>query len=386
MKTASIYKITNTKNDDIYVGSTVQPLKSSFKSHKSNANLNKTGKLYDCMRENGVENFAIELIEEFEATSKENIGEKAMEYYKTIEPTLNERAPQISLGATFGRVYKLYNKLDRSYFYIGSTTESINTRLIKHKSASTNGTTPIYTFMREIGKDNFSADLIEDDVPFDNLIARENYWIQELIPPLNTHTFLTRTEQERDKAKYERNKEAIKKRVNDRRIVMRDEINAQKREHYAENREEILAKQRTQEYKDNANKLRNERKARERLERHALEEKQYLEKQQALADQRALGNLDESTMTSCSIYKITNTVTDDIYVGSTTQKLSGIFKVHKSKAKTQSDSSNKLHKLMQEHGSENFSVHLVEDFKFENKREIPIKERIICAELKPSLN
>lgn len=386
MKSARIYKITNTKNDDIYVGSTMQSLKTSFKSHRSNANLNKTGRLYDFMRENGVENFSIELIEEFEAISKEKIAEKTSEYRKTLNPTLNERAQRVLPDVKVGRVYKLYNILDKKSFYIGSTTESINKRLANHKYASTKGTTPIYTFMRETGKDNFSAELIEDDVPIDSLIARENHWIQELNPPLNTHTFLMRTEQERDKAKYERNKEAIKKRVNDRRIVMRDEINAQKREHYAENREEILEKQRTQEYKDHANKLRNERKARERLERHAFEEKQYLEKQQSLAEQRGLGNLDESTMTSCSIYKITNTVTDDIYIGSTTQKLSDIFKVHKSKAKTQSDSSNKLHKLMQEHGSENFSVHLVEDFKFENKREIPIKERIICAELKPSLN
>ena len=49
---AYIYKIINEKTDDIYIGST-NNLKNRFKSHKSNARLNKDGKLYDCMREYG---------------------------------------------------------------------------------------------------------------------------------------------------------------------------------------------------------------------------------------------------------------------------------------------------------------------------------------------
>ena len=63
------------------------------------------------------------------------------------------------------------------------------------------------------------------------------------------------------------NKEKIKKRVNERRIIKRDEINAQKREHYAKNKETILSKQKTQEYKDNANKIRRERRARKKIEK-----------------------------------------------------------------------------------------------------------------------
>ena len=119
--------------------------------------------------------------------------------------------------------------------------------------------------MREKGRDNFSIELVEDNIETENLIIRENYWLQELKPPLNKNIFLTRTEKERDKAKYEKNKESIKKRVSDRREIKRDEINTQKREHYAKNKETILTKQKTQEYKDNANKIRRERRARERL-------------------------------------------------------------------------------------------------------------------------
>jgi hypothetical protein len=41
MKKAQIYKISNTKTDGIYVGSTIQRLKDRFKAHRSNAKLNK---------------------------------------------------------------------------------------------------------------------------------------------------------------------------------------------------------------------------------------------------------------------------------------------------------------------------------------------------------
>ena len=59
----------------------------------------------------------------------------------------------------------------------------------------------------------------------------------------------------------------IKKRVNDRRKLKRDEINEKKREYYAKNREKILDKQKTQEYRDNANKLRRERRIKKKLEK-----------------------------------------------------------------------------------------------------------------------
>ena len=175
------------------------------------------------------------------------------------------KTPNIISHRDVGRIYKVFYSLDSSQFYIGSTVKEIFARLRDHQSASTKGKTPLYTYMREKGRDNFSIELVEDNIETENLIIRENYWLQELKPPLNKNIFLTRTEKERDKAKYEKNKESIKKRVSDRREIKRDEINTQKREHYAKNKETILTKQKTQEYKDNANKIRRERRARERL-------------------------------------------------------------------------------------------------------------------------
>ena len=266
MKKAQIYKISNTKTVDIYIGSTIQTLKLRFKAHRSNAKLNKNGKLYDCIRENGIECFNIELLEEFDYTIKQDSGIKEKEYYEKLKPSLNMICPTVASHVKYGRIYKLFNKLKVEDFYIGSTIKTINIRLSHHKSVSNKGTTPIYTYMREVGKDNFEIELVEDNVLITDLIVRENHWIQELKPILNTHIFLCRTEQERDAAKYEKNKERVKKRVNERRIIKRDEINAQKREHYYKNKERILKKQSTREYRDNANKLRRERLARKKLE------------------------------------------------------------------------------------------------------------------------
>ena len=266
MKKARIYKISNTKTDDIYVGSTIQTIKNRFKSHRSNAKLNSNGKLYDLIRKNGIECFKIEILEEFDYTIKQDVGIKEKEYYERLKPSLNMVAPAVANVVKYGRIYKLFNKLKVEDFYIGSTIKTINKRLVDHKSASNNGSTPIYTYMRGIGKDNFEIELVEDNILIADLIIRENHWLQELKPPLNKNLFLCRTEQERDAAKYQKNKEQVKKRVSDRRIIKRDEINAQKREHYRKNREQILAKQSTQEYKDNANKVRRERLARKKLE------------------------------------------------------------------------------------------------------------------------
>ena len=84
MKKAYIYKITNTKTDDIYIGSTIQTIKNRFKAHKSNAKNKKNTLLYECMRENGIENFNVELLEEFSLSNKEEIGIKEKEKWISL--------------------------------------------------------------------------------------------------------------------------------------------------------------------------------------------------------------------------------------------------------------------------------------------------------------
>ena len=45
--------------------------------------------------------------------------------------------------------------------FIGSTEKEINSRLSDHKSASKNGSTPFYNFMKENGRDNFINKILD---------------------------------------------------------------------------------------------------------------------------------------------------------------------------------------------------------------------------------
>lgn len=234
-----IYKISTSKSSEVYIGSTIQTLKNRFKAHRSNARIGKKGKLYDHMRLHGIDNFTIESIEECEVGTMEDLGKKETDYFNSINPQLNMKAPNIVEERPTGTIYKLVYHPDPQLFYIGSTIKTILDRLCDHRSAALYGTTPLYTFMRENGRDDFRIESVEDNVPVGDLITRENHWIHELRPPLNKNTELCISVQERDRRKYIKNREKRLQQVHHRLQVKRDEINAQKRVHYQANREAI---------------------------------------------------------------------------------------------------------------------------------------------------
>lgn len=215
---AYIYKISSEKTSDFYIGSTIQDLKNRFKTHRSNAKLGHTKKLYDCMREHSIENFVIEMLEEFEIDNKRDpkLGEKELEYYNKLNPSLNMISPKILKIRSIGRVYCVSFIEDKTMFYIGSTERHIKHRLSCHKSASIKGVTPFYQFMKEKGNENFEINCLEDNIPIEQLIIRENYWISHLKPPLNKNINLCLTEKERDRLKYIKNREKRLKQVSER--------------------------------------------------------------------------------------------------------------------------------------------------------------------------
>ena len=86
------------------------------------------------------------------------------------------------------------------------------------------------------------------------------------------------------------------------------------------------------------------------------------------------------------IYKITNTVTDDIYVGSTIHPLSRRFSDHKCFAKKEICRNIKLYKLMNDLGLDKFSIVLIEDFPCETKTELCRREGYFIYTLNTSLN
>ena len=85
------------------------------------------------------------------------------------------------------------------------------------------------------------------------------------------------------------------------------------------------------------------------------------------------------------IYQILNSVTDDVYIGSTTQSLCNRMKEHRSKSKKQIVLS-RIYKAIQEHGIENFYIELIEKFPCTTKEELCAREGYHIRKEKSSLN
>ena len=87
---AKVYCIKNYINNEIYVGSTCQPLSKRMAKHRSsmNAEAKKDRKLYQEMRKIGVEHFYIELLEEVKCNNIEQLRMKEGKYITQIG-TLN---------------------------------------------------------------------------------------------------------------------------------------------------------------------------------------------------------------------------------------------------------------------------------------------------------
>ena len=81
-----------------------------------------------------------------------------------------------------------------------------------------------------------------------------------------------------------------------------------------------------------------------------------------------------STKNIGRIYKIVNTVNDDIYIGSTTLTLKRRFARHIYEMKILKDSNKMLFKLMREIGSENFSIELIEDVEYDSLKDLRNRE------------
>ena len=93
MENAKIYKITNTLNDKIYVGSTNnQYLCSRMNCHRQKCKDltgRRNSKLYNYMREIGVQHFDIELIEKVRCENKCQLREREQHFIDILKPELN---------------------------------------------------------------------------------------------------------------------------------------------------------------------------------------------------------------------------------------------------------------------------------------------------------
>ena len=87
-----IYCIRNWVDDDIYIGSSCQPLSKRMAWHKSDrkADKKKHLKIYQKMDEIGFDNFYIELIEEHPCENVEQLRRREGEIIRDMKPSLNK--------------------------------------------------------------------------------------------------------------------------------------------------------------------------------------------------------------------------------------------------------------------------------------------------------
>jgi hypothetical protein len=87
-----------------------------------------------------------------------------------------------------GKIYKLINCVDNKE-YVGSTHYTLDIRLGRHLSSSSKLNSKVYIHFKNIGWNNAEIKLVEN-FKCENrteLRIREQYWIEELKPELNTN-------------------------------------------------------------------------------------------------------------------------------------------------------------------------------------------------------
>ena len=87
------------------------------------------------------------------------------------------------------------------------------------------------------------------------------------------------------------------------------------------------------------------------------------------------------------IYKIFNCVTDDVYIGSTTQLLCNRMKKHRESYTYDMKKSHlKIYQAFSKHGMQNFYIELLEKYPCSSKEELLAREGYWIRNEKPSLN
>lgn len=75
---SKIYKITNSINSSIYIGSTTSDLKKRMDYHILSSKTNETMKLYQLFKELGSDKFKIELVENYPCVKNQDLDRKSV--------------------------------------------------------------------------------------------------------------------------------------------------------------------------------------------------------------------------------------------------------------------------------------------------------------------
>jgi len=120
-----IYKIYNTVNDEIYIGSTTRKLCERMADHRRRINgRDQNFPIYKAFRDHGIDNFFIELIEKYPCNDIDELRKKEGEYIKELKPCLNRRVPGRSKADYYNE--NRSTELQKMRVYRESNKEAIN--------------------------------------------------------------------------------------------------------------------------------------------------------------------------------------------------------------------------------------------------------------------
>lgn len=115
--TGKIYKLVNTVDDDIYVGSTHHPLTVRLSLHKYHGKI-KSSKVYQHFNSIGLHNIRIELIEDYPCTCRKELEDRERYWIETLKPTLNKNIPSRTkeeMREIKRRISQVYNEAHREH-------------------------------------------------------------------------------------------------------------------------------------------------------------------------------------------------------------------------------------------------------------------------------
>jgi len=95
-KNGKIYKLTNTVDDLIYVGSTCKKLNLRFSGHKADSRRNPTAKAYQHLNRIGWDSVQIVLVEQFSCANQTELVKRERYWIDILSPSLNSYKSYVS--------------------------------------------------------------------------------------------------------------------------------------------------------------------------------------------------------------------------------------------------------------------------------------------------
>ena len=250
-----IYKLVNDENDDVYYGSTTQPLPKRLGDHKIayRRYLNGKGHFYTSFNIVKYPSCKIILVENFPCNSKYEL-EARERYYIENYNCVNKNKPAMTntlVDYKNSKIYKIINDENDDEYY-GSTTQPLKERLDGHKKSYKrylNGKSEYMSSFEILKYSSCRIELVEN-FPCNSryeLEVRESYYIKnfkcvnKMIPRRSKKQYY-QDNKEKVKQYNHDNKERINVQRRRYRKVNREKINEKRRQFYQRNKERLKEK------------------------------------------------------------------------------------------------------------------------------------------------